>query len=104
MELRVLPSAIAGLVLAFAAPAFAQSGQIACQKDLERATEMYRQKQSALTEAERKEASDLMAVARSKCEAGGSDALNTRSPEATALLNKLENAPMPSQAAMPPTK
>lgn len=104
MEIRVLPSAIAGLVLAFASPAFAQSGEIACQADLARAAELYRQKQTVLTEAERKEANELMALARGKCQSGGANALNTRSPEAAALLDKLEKAPMPSQATLPPER
>lgn len=98
---RVSPWMLAGLVMAVAGPAFAQSGIIVCEQDLKRASQLYEQKQSVLTEAERKEATDLMSLAEDKCRAGGADALNTRSPEATALLEKLESAPLPSQAAVP---
>jgi hypothetical protein len=89
------------LALTLASPAFAQSGEIACQQDVQRISELYNQKRASLSDQERQDVLELMEVARGKCSSGGSNALNTRSPEAVAVLEKLENAPMPSQAAVP---
>lgn len=89
------------LVLGSSGMALAQSGEIACQTDVKRAEDLYNQKYAALTESERQQAQQLMETARTRCQAGGSGALNTRSPEAVAVLDMLEKAPMPSQATVP---
>lgn len=89
------------LVLGSSGAVFAQSGEVACEQDLRRASDLYNQKYTALTDAERQKAQQLMETARSRCQAGGSTALNTRSEEAVAVLDMLEKAPMPSQAAVP---
>lgn len=102
MEVRAWVAA--GIALMLAVPAFAQSGEYACQQDIRRVSELYNQKQAALSEKDRQDVLNLMEVARAKCSAGGADALNTRSPEAIAILDKLEKAPMPSQAAVPETR
>lgn len=94
---RLLPLAFAGMALAFAAPAFAQSGTPSCEQDLLRARELYRQKVADLTEEQHRRTSDLMSAALSKCEAG----TDSRSPEAIALLDMLEKVQPTSQAALP---
>lgn len=103
MTLRAWSLAVPACCLTqlLAAAAFAQSGEIVCQQDLKRVTELYEQKKEALSEQDRQDVLNLMDIARSRCSAGGADALNTRSPEAVAILEKLENTPMPSQAAVP---
>lgn len=90
-----------GLALALASPVLAQSGQVTCQQDIQRVSDMYNQKEASLSNQDRADVQRLLETARARCAAGGADALNTRSPEAVAILNKLENAPMPSQAAVP---
>jgi hypothetical protein len=79
----------------------AQSGQIACEQDLRQIEQLFNEKQAALTPTERQDAMVLLDKAKNRCASEGSSALNTRSQEASMLLEKLQNAPSPSQAAVP---
>lgn len=97
MAYGLLPSALIGLALAYAAPAFAQSGTLPCEQDLQRARDLYRQKVADLTEEQHRRTSDLMNAAAVKCGVGA----EARSPEATALLDMLEKVQPTSQASLP---
>lgn len=105
MRNHLIVSGIVALLLPVSAAALAQSaGQYNCEQDVSRLADLYRERQAVLTDAERQEAQQLLQVARSKCSSTGQNALNTRSQEAQALLDKLQNAPPPSQAATPPAR
>lgn len=89
MIARVLMAGL--LVTAFAAPAMADSaGRLACETDLKRFSDMYERNSPGLTPAEQQQAKDLIQVGKSRCESDGSNALNTKSPEAMALIEKME--------------
>ncbi len=105
MSRRFLIMIAAGLVMPIAPSTFAQeSGQYVCEQDLDRIAGMYRDRIGALSDTDRAEADRLMQIARSRCAQGSPGALNTRSKEAAALIQKLESVPPSSQATVPPAR
>lgn len=104
MTLRSIVVLSSAMLVSMGSTAFAQSGQLVCEQDLRRIEDLYREKQSVLSDTERAEALQLLEGARSKCSSEGSGGLTGRSREASRLLDKLENTPSPSQATVPPSR